>query len=38
MSLVSHLVNFVIFEAAKYFLGQNRSEFHPEFIRDLRQP
>ena len=32
----SHLVNFVIFEAAKYFLGQNRSEFLPEFIGDQK--
>ena len=30
------MVNFVIFEAAKYFLGQNRSEFLPEFIGDQK--
>ena len=35
-SQISHLVNFVIFEAAKYFLGQNRSEFLPEFIGDQK--
>ena len=35
-SQISHLVNFVIFEAAKYFLGQNRSEFLPKFIGDQK--
>ena len=35
-SQISHLVNFVTFEAAKYFSGQNRSEFNPDFIGDQK--
>ena len=36
-SQISHLVNFVTFEAANYFLGQNRSECHNKTIGDQKK-